>query len=75
MAKYKTLKPKKKGQRPIRFKEGGLHQSLGVPRGAPIPAGAMTKALEGKRGALAKKQANFAKNVLTGGKKKSRKRK
>lgn len=70
MAKYRTLKPKKKGQKPIRFKEGGLHRSLGIRAGAPIPKGAMQAALSGKRGKLAEKQARFKKNVLTGRKKK-----
>lgn len=73
MAKTRTTKPKKKGQSPITFKEGGLHKSLGVKAGVPIPKGEMQKALSGKKGEKARKQAQFKKNVLTGGKKKKRK--
>ena len=64
-----TPKPKKKtikaaGKPPISFKDGGLHKSLGVPAGKPIPAQAMQDALAGKKGPKAKQQAQFAKNVL-----------
>lgn len=61
-----TLKPTKKGQKTIKFKQGGLHESLGVPAGQKIPAGKMQAALDGKYGAKAKKQAQFKQNVLTG---------
>lgn len=64
-----TMKPTKKGQKPIKFKAGGLHASLGVPQGKPIPAGKMKDALAGKYGPKAKKEALLAKNVLTGPKK------
>lgn len=67
MAK-KTLKAKK-GQKKITFDEGGLHKSLGIKQGKKIPASAMSAALAGKKGAKAKKQALFKKNVLTGKKK------
>lgn len=50
----------KSGKSPIKFKEGGLHQSLNVPAGEKIPASKMAAAKAGKYGALAKKQANFA---------------
>jgi hypothetical protein len=43
-----------------------LHATLGVPQGKKIPAGKMRDALAGKYGAKAKKQAQFAKNVLVG---------
>lgn len=62
----RTLKPTKKGQKPITFKEGGLHASTGTPAGKKIPAGKMAAAASGKLGPKAKKQAMFAKNVLTG---------
>lgn len=62
----KTIHPKKKGQKPITFHEGGLHQSLGVPEGQKIPEGKMNAALSGKEGPLAEKEARFKKNVLTG---------
>lgn len=57
---------KKAGKKPIAFKVGGLHKSLGVPAGKPIPASEKRAALAGKRGKLAQKQARFAKNVLVG---------
>jgi hypothetical protein len=56
----------KSGQKPIKFKTGGLHQSTGTPQGKPIPASKKAAALAGKLGPKAKAQANFAKNVLTG---------
>lgn len=62
--KTKTLR--KKGKKPIKFKEGGMHQTLGIPQGAPIPAGTFQAALAGKKGPKAKRQAQFKKNVLTG---------
>lgn len=68
-----TLKPTKKGQKPIKFTTGGLHASTGTPQGKPIPPGKMQQALSGDLGPKAKAQANFAKNVLTGPKKKGKK--
>jgi hypothetical protein len=63
--KTRTIKPKPgSGQQPISFKSGGLHKSLGVPEGKPIPAAKMQAALSGKAGLAAQKQARFAKNVL-----------
>lgn len=61
-----TLAPTRKGQKKITFKPGSLHAQLGVPQGKKIPASKMSAARAGKYGALAKKRANFAKNVLTG---------
>lgn len=54
------------GKKPLKFRPGGLHRSLGVPQGKTIPAAKRAAALKGKFGSLAKKQANFARNVLTG---------
>ncbi len=65
-AKRKTIEPKKKGQKPITFKPGALHTQLGVPQGEKIPAKKMAEAASGKLGAVAKKRALFAKNVLRG---------
>ena len=58
-----------KGKDPVTFKRGGLHASLGVPQGKPIPAKKMQEALAGKHGPKAQKQAEFAKNVLGAGSK------
>jgi len=61
----RTIKPKAgSGQKPITFKDGGLHASTGTPAGQKIPAAKMQAALSGKLGPKAKQQANFAKNVL-----------
>lgn len=61
-----TLKPKSPGQRKISFRKGGLHASLGVAQGKKIPAAKRRAALAGKYGPKAKRQAEFAKNVLVG---------
>lgn len=54
------------GKKPISFKPGGLHASVGVPAGQKIPAAKMQAALAGDYGPKAAAQARFAKNVLTG---------
>ena len=59
-----TIKPKKSGQKPITYKKGGLHASLGVPQGKKIPASKLAAARAGKYGAKAKKEALLAKNVF-----------
>lgn len=56
--------PAKDGKKAITFKKGGLHESTHTPKGEKIPAKKMVAAEEGKDGPKAKKQANFAKNVL-----------
>jgi hypothetical protein len=53
-------------QPPIKFKTGGLHQSLGINAGKKIPSSAFQAALNGQYGPKAKKQAQFKQNVLTG---------
>ena len=68
--KLKTLTPTKKGQHPITFREGGLHASTNTPPDQKIPAAKKAKALAGGFGPKAKQEAQFAKNVLTGRKKK-----
>lgn len=67
MPKLKVIK--KAGKKPIKFKEGGLHESLNVKKDEKIPASKMKAAEEGDYGKKAMKQAMFAKNVLTGPKK------
>lgn len=62
------LKAKKPGQKTIEFNKGGLHASTHTPQGEKIPASKRMAALHGAYGPKAKKQAQFAKNVLTGGK-------
>ena len=69
-AKKATVKPTKAGQKPIKFVKGGLHKSTGTPAGQKIPASKKAAAARGDYGPKAKKQAQFAKNVLTGGRKK-----
>lgn len=67
--KKKIVTIHKKGKKPIKFRSGGLHESLHVPKGQKIPASKMRAALAGKYGPKAKKQAQFAKNVLAKGRK------
>lgn len=62
----RTIKPQKKGQKPIKFKEGGLHASTGTPSGKKISAKAHRAAAAGKMGPKAKKQEQFYENVLKG---------
>lgn len=68
-AKKKTTTMKSPGKDPITFDKGGLHRSLGVPQGQKIPAKKVAAATRGDYGPKAKKQANFAKNVLAAGRK------
>ena len=69
MAPKKKVIKGKAGQKPISFQPGGLHKSLGVPAGQPIPAAKMASALGGNEGPKAAAQARFAKNVLGAGRK------
>lgn len=59
----------KAGKKPISFHAGGLHASTHTPAGHKIPSSKLHKALEGGYGPKAKKQAEFAKNVLKKGQK------
>jgi len=71
----KTLRPTRKGQRKISFKEGGEHASTGTPAGQPIPASKKRAARSGKLGVKAERQELFRENVLKGrGRKRGRKR-
>lgn len=54
----------KDAQKPITFNKGGLHRSTHTPMGQPIPTSKRAAALAGDYGDKAKKQANFAANVL-----------
>lgn len=56
--------PAKDGKKAIHFNKGGLHESTHTPAGEKIPAKKMAAAEAGKDGPKAKKQADFAKNVL-----------
>lgn len=64
-----TIKSQKSGKRPIHFKKGTLHAQLHVPQGEKIPASKVRAALHGRYGAKAEKQARFAKEVLSKGRK------
>ena len=59
-----TMKPKKAGQKPISFKQGGLHQSLGLKPGTKMTAAQHQRAASGAAGPLAQKQERFFENVL-----------
>lgn len=69
MAKKVTLQPRKKGQKKVTFRKGGLHKSTGTPAGQKISSADMQKALEGYYGQLAVKQANMAQGMLKKGRK------
>lgn len=68
----RTITPRRAGQHKITFKTGSLHRQLGVPQGQKIPASKMAAARAGRYGPLAKRRALFAKNVLTGGRRRGR---
>lgn len=55
------------GKKPVTFKKGGLHESLGVPADQKIPAAKMAKAQAGDYGPKAQKQANMAQGMLKAG--------
>lgn len=57
------------GKKPIKFKKGGLHATTHTPMGQKIPSSKVQAALAGKYGEKGRKEAQFAKNVLTGHKK------
>lgn len=59
-----TIPAQEKGQKPVTFKKGALHEQLGVPANEKIPAKKMEAAASGSLGPLAKKRALFAKNFL-----------
>jgi len=59
----------KEGYKPIKFEKGGLHKSTHTPQSEKIPDSKIRATMSGEYGNKAKRQAQFAKNVLTGGKK------
>jgi len=68
----RTIEPKKRGQKPITFKEGGLHSSTGTPAGKPISAAKHAAAASGRLGPKAAAQERFYENVLSHGRKKTK---
>lgn len=62
----RTMAPTRRGQKPISFKEGGLHASTGTPAGKKISPAKHAEAREGKLGPKAAKQERFFENVLKG---------
>lgn len=62
MAKIKVIH--KEGKKPIKFHEGGLHETTHTPSGDKIPSSKVMAALHGDYGSKGKKQAMFMKNVL-----------
>ena len=65
----RTIPPKRKGQKALHFKEGGLHASTGTKPDARIPAARHAAARAGTLGRRAKAQEVFFENVLSHGKK------
>ncbi|MCW2899061.1 MAG: hypothetical protein JWO67_1326 [Streptosporangiaceae bacterium] len=57
------------GKKPVSFKPGGLHTSLGVPKGQKIPKAKLAAAKAGQYGPKAKKQATLATGMLAAGRK------
>lgn len=54
----------KAGEKPITFEKGGLHKSTHTPIGEKISSVKRAAALRGVYGPKARKQAQFAKNIL-----------
>ncbi len=65
--KTTTIKPRKRGQKPIKFRKGGLHRTTHTPMGQKIPAWKIQKAKAGGYGPLGKKQAGLAGGPLKKG--------
>jgi hypothetical protein len=55
------------GKKDVTFQPGGLHKSLGVPEGQPIPPAKMAAAAAGDYGPKAKAQAVLAQGMLAKG--------
>jgi hypothetical protein len=60
----RTIQPILPGQKPIRFREGGLHESTHTPPGQKISAAKHAAAAAGKLGPKAQKQENFYRHIL-----------
>jgi hypothetical protein len=65
-SKTRTIKSKVKGQKPLKFKEGGLHSSTKTKAGQKISTAKHEAARSGKLGKKAQKQEMFYENVLKG---------
>lgn len=63
-AKVRVIKPNKPGQKPIKYRPGGLHRATGTPQSQKIPKSKLRAALSGKYGAAAAKKARLAVNVF-----------
>ena len=72
--KSKTTTIKKKGKKPITFKQGGLHSSTKTKAGQKITAAKHRAARSGRLGSKAKRQEIFWENVLKPGAEKARTR-
>jgi hypothetical protein len=57
----------KKGRKPLKFREGGLHETTHTPMGQKIPESKVEAAAHGAYGPLGVKQANFAEHALAKG--------
>lgn len=64
-----VIKPQKKGQKPVAFKKGGLHETTHTPQGEKIPESKIQAALRGEYGKRGKKQAVMATGLLKKGRK------
>lgn len=64
----RTIRPKRRGQKPIRFKQGALRRQMGVKKGGKIGRSRLQAATR-SRNKLKAKRARFALNVLKAGKK------
>lgn len=52
------------GRKPLRFREGGLHETTHTPAGETIPKEKVMAAAQGEYGPRGVKQANFALHAL-----------
>lgn len=67
--KTRTIKPKRKGQKTIRFKQGALRRQMGVKKGGKIGRKRLQAAARSPN-KLKAKRARFALNVLKAGRRK-----
>lgn len=63
----RTIKPKRKGQKPLKFKKGALRKQLGTTKSGTISKKKLAKARSGKLGPKARKRVQFFDNVLSKG--------
>lgn len=67
----RTITPKRKGQKRLRFKQGALRAQMGVKPGGKIGRARLQQAARSPN-KLKAKRARFALNVLKAGRKRSR---